>query len=322
MGRVLRYFPRNTPVSERWAGSESESIGCDMPFMMCTGLDSTCITTCPARERESCARWVGAMASEQADKFNGQMHNVAERLGNLEASITRDTENKARRQEQQAQFEAMCIPQTADMCKLTERMVPLTTFRNKTLKELGDVQKKLHCTELFLRSMCQYVELCAKVGAEIPRYAQVLYLNVSVDGKLDEVIPPEGALTAEVRRALNAAAQMGIVSIIALRFTRRDENLFFTHDITRRYQDVVSLYLQDLGFLHIADTDVFKGEYHYGTSVRSADSYQQSRDFDNGLRADMGRYYYTGKTPDALAMRIPLLQRSAVLTVIKERMNR
>lgn len=322
MGRVLRYFPRNTPVSERWAGSESESIGCDMPFMMCTGLDSTCITTCPARERASCAQWVGMMADKQTDKFDGQIHNVAARLDNLEANIVRDTENKARRQEQQAQFEAMCIPRTADMCELAERMVPLTTFRNKTLKELGDVQKKLHCTELFLQSMCQYVELCAKVGAEIPRYAQVLYLNVSVDGKLDEVIPPESVLTAEVRRTLNAAAQMGIVSIIALRVTRRDENLFFTHDITRRYQDVVSLYLQDLGFLHIADTDVFKGEYHYGEPDRFANELQQSRDFSDGLRADMGRYYYTGRTPDALAMRIPLLQRSAVLLAIKERMNR
>lgn len=322
MGRVLRYFPRNTPVSERWMGSESASIGCDMPFMMCTGLDSTCITTCPARERESCARWVGAMADKQADKFDGQIHNVAARLDNLEASIVRDTENKARRQEQQAQFEAICIPRTADMCELAERMVPLTTFRNKTLKELGDVQKQLHCTELFLQSMRQYVELCAKVGAEIPSYAQVLYLNVSVDGKLDEVIPPESALTAEVRRTLNAAAQMGIVSIIALRFTRRDENLFFTHDITRRYQDVVSLYLQDIGFLHIADTDVFKGEYHYGEPDRFANELQQSRDFSDGLRADMGRYYYTGRTPDALAMRIPLLQRSAVLLAIKERMNR
>ena len=322
MGRVLRYCPYHTPSPERWMCSERKIDDDDEPFMMCNGADSTCITTCPARERASCAQWVGMMADKQADKFDGQIHNVAARLDNLEASIVRDTENKARRQEQQAQFEAICIPRTADMCELAERMVPLTTFRNKTLKELGDVQKQLHCTELFLQSMRQYVELCAKVGAEIPSYAQVLYLNVSVDGKLDEVIPPESALTAEVRRTLNAAAQMGIVSIIALRFTRRDENLFFTHDITRRYQDVVSLYLQDIGFLHIADTDVFKGEYHYGEPDRFANELQQSRDFSDGLRADMGRYYYTGRTPDALAMRIPLLQRSAVLLAIKERMNR
>lgn len=322
MGRVLRYYekgldPENSkttlyediPILQkqmgvymRWYGP-SETPPEYVPYMACQGVDKYCDTTC--NDCGSCLGYYKRTIREYTLSLGHRVQHLEERMDKVEAALIEEKKHIAYLKAKEERFKMLCTPTITDMQELTKFLVPIKSFQSKT-EELSNLQEHLHYSTLFKQSMQQYVGLCEKVGADIPGYSRVLYLNVHVDDyECSNGKQPERVLTAEVRRKLNAATQLGTVSVIALKFIQQNAGEG-TFDATRKYQDVAMLHLQKLGFLRIENAGIFEGEYHY-----NPDDFRHWCAYTQGEGADMGRYYYIGKTPDALAVRLALLQQES-----------